>query len=115
MRRPSLTLLTPQGVAPIDYGLAIAAPLHGHIALNFVRRKRIERASAHSLLAYCPPLTLACFRPRAQVVSDYVPVAGRAVVRTGVLGLSLVTVAGLMKLNRDGPGVTATLKSLWRK
>ncbi len=101
-------------MAPIDYGLAIAAPLHGHIALNFVRRTRIERAS-DTLLACSAPLTLARFRPRAQVVSDYVPVAGRAVVRTGVLGLSLVTVAGLMKLNRDGPGVTATLKSLWRK
>ena len=50
-----------------------------------------------------------------QVISDYVPVSGRPVVRAGVLGLSLATVAGLLKLNRDGPGVTATLKSLWRK
>ena len=32
-----------------------------------------------------------------------------------LLGLSIVTVAGLAKLNRDGPGVTSALKSLWRK
>jgi hypothetical protein len=62
---------------------------------------------------HLPPLSRA--RACAQVISDYVPVSGRPVVRTGVLGLSLVTVAGLLKLNRDGPGVTATLKSLWRK
>jgi hypothetical protein len=37
------------------------------------------------------------------------------VARAGVLGLSLVTVAGLLKLNRDGPGVTSALKSLWHK
>ena len=52
---------------------------------------------------------------RFQVISDYVPVGGRPVARAGVLGLSLVTVAGLARLNREGPGVTATLKQLWRK
>ena len=40
---------------------------------------------------------------------------GRPAVRAGVLGLSLVAAAGLARLNREGPGVTATLKQLWRK
>ena len=48
------------------------------------------------------------------IISDYVPVAARGGVRAGMLGLSLVTVAGLLKLSRDGPGVTGALKQLWR-
>jgi succinate dehydrogenase (ubiquinone) membrane anchor subunit len=108
-----------QGVPAIDNALAVVAPLHGHIALNFVRA-RVHSKSVHVRLALTqrasPPHTCLLSRARgAQVISDYVPVSGRPVVRTGVLGLSLVTVAGLLKLNRDGPGVTATLKSLWRK
>ena len=49
-----------------------------------------------------------------QVITDYVPVAGRMASRMGLLGLSCASVVGLMKLNREGPGVTATLKRLWR-
>jgi len=67
----------------VDVGLAIAAPLHGHCALNYV-------------------------------VTDYVPRAARPAVRVAVLGLSVATVAGLSKLNAHGPGVTATLKQLWK-
>ena len=72
-----------QNVPAVDYALALAAPLHGHVAMNYI-------------------------------ISDYVPVAARGGVRAGMLGLSLVTVAGLLKLNRDGPGVTGALKQLWR-
>ena len=49
-----------------------------------------------------------------QVISDYVPVAGRTVARAGLLGLSVASVAGLLKLNHEGPGVTATLRKLWK-
>jgi succinate dehydrogenase (ubiquinone) membrane anchor subunit len=52
--------------------------------------------------------------PTGQVITDYVPVAGRMVSRAGLLGLSVASVAGLMKLNLEGPGITATIKKLWR-
>ena len=48
------------------------------------------------------------------VISDYVPKANRILARAGLLGLTVITVAGLFKLNFDGPGVTESLKSLWR-
>jgi succinate dehydrogenase (ubiquinone) membrane anchor subunit len=32
-----------------------------------------------------------------------------------VLGAAVVTYMGLMKLNLAGPGLTQTVKSLWRK
>lgn len=73
----------PQNVPAVDYALALAAPLHGHVAMNYV-------------------------------ISDYVPVAARMGARAGMLGLSLATVAGLLKLNREGPGVTGALKQLWK-
>ena len=34
--------------------------------------------------------------------------------RAGMLGVTLVTLAGLAKLNLDGPGLTASIKSLWK-
>ena len=49
------------------------------------------------------------------VISDYVPQALRTASRAGVAGLTLVTVLGLLKLNTSGPGLTETLKSLWRE
>lgn len=49
------------------------------------------------------------------VVSDYVPKAARSVARMGLLGVTIITAAGLLKLNLTGPGLTETLKSMWRK
>ena len=34
--------------------------------------------------------------------------------RAGMLGVTIVTLAGLAKLNFDGPGLTESVKSLWR-
>ena len=48
------------------------------------------------------------------VVTDYVPKAVRSVARLGVLGLTLITAAGILKLNFDGPGLTETIKSTWK-
>lgn len=48
------------------------------------------------------------------VVTDYVPKSIRGVARWGVLGSSLVIAAGMLKLNVAGPGVTATVKALWK-
>lgn len=49
------------------------------------------------------------------VVTDYVPKAARGPVRAGVLGMSVVTYLGIMKMNLGGPGLTETVKGLWRK
>jgi succinate dehydrogenase (ubiquinone) membrane anchor subunit len=49
------------------------------------------------------------------VVTDYVPKAYRTLARAGVLGASIITFAGLIKLNIKGPGITETVKSVWKK
>ena len=49
------------------------------------------------------------------VISDYVPPATRGLARGALAGLTLVTVAGLLKLNYDGPGITESIKGLWRE
>jgi succinate dehydrogenase (ubiquinone) membrane anchor subunit len=49
------------------------------------------------------------------IISDYVPKAMRSVARGGLLGVTIITTAGLLKLNISGPGMTETVKSLWRK
>lgn len=67
-----------------DIGLAVAVPLHSHIALGYV-------------------------------LADYVPKGIAGLARVGVLGVSVMTFAGLMKLNLTGPGVTQTVKDLWTK
>ncbi len=109
--------LRAQNVPAIDYGLAVAGPLHGHIAMNFVRA-RVCFASL--CVAQCPRTLADCVAVpsvlslHAQVITDYVPVAGRMVTRAGLLGLSVASVAGLMKLNHEGPGITATLRKLWK-
>eukprot|EP01038_Epipyxis_sp_PR26KG_P004945 gene4945-6918_t len=49
------------------------------------------------------------------VISDYVPKAFRAVARTSMIGVTVITIAGLMRLNIQGAGLTQTIKSLWTK
>jgi succinate dehydrogenase (ubiquinone) membrane anchor subunit len=49
------------------------------------------------------------------IVSDYVPHAFRTLARSGVLGLTVLSVAGLLKLNLSGDGLTQTIKCLWKK
>mmetsp|Transcript_9036 Transcript_9036/g.13582 ORF Transcript_9036/g.13582 Transcript_9036/m.13582 type:complete len:141 (+) Transcript_9036:83-505(+) len=48
------------------------------------------------------------------VISDYVPKAARSVCRYGMVGATVITIAGLTKLNVFGPGMTETIKYLWR-
>lgn len=48
------------------------------------------------------------------VVTDYVPKSIRGAARWGVLGSSAVIAAGMLRLNVAGPGVTATVKALWK-
>merc|ERR1719465_5665 len=53
------------------------------------------------------------------VISDYVPKfigkAARGPARVVMFGITIITTAGLMRLNLFGPGITETLKTLWRK
>eukprot|EP00892_Ulva_mutabilis_P006292 jgi/Ulvmu1/4034/UM019_0011.1 len=48
------------------------------------------------------------------VISDYIPYAYRMPARYGLLGASGVAALGLLKLNLLGPGLTDTVRSLWR-
>lgn len=43
------------------------------------------------------------------------PQAKRALWRYAMLGVTGVTILGLLKLNLTGPGITETYKSLWRE
>jgi succinate dehydrogenase (ubiquinone) membrane anchor subunit len=49
------------------------------------------------------------------VISDYVPKTARSMARSSLLFATCVTVAGILRLNIQGPGLTETIKSLWRK
>ena len=60
------------------------------------------------------PYVVRCYTP-LQVVSDYVPKASAPAVRAGLLGVTLLTIAGLTKLSMQGEGVTRTAKRLWKK
>lgn len=48
------------------------------------------------------------------VISDYVPKGSRPLARGLLLAASLVGTAGLLKLNLTGPGLTSTIKALWK-
>ena len=50
----------------------------------------------------------------SHVITDYVPKAMRTMARSGLIGVSVIMFGGLMKLNVSGPGVTETVKALWR-
>jgi succinate dehydrogenase (ubiquinone) membrane anchor subunit len=47
------------------------------------------------------------------VISDYVPKATRGLARGAMLVVTVLTAAGLLKLNLSGPGMTRSIKSLW--
>mmetsp|Transcript_4719 Transcript_4719/g.4224 ORF Transcript_4719/g.4224 Transcript_4719/m.4224 type:complete len:138 (-) Transcript_4719:72-485(-) len=49
------------------------------------------------------------------VISDYVPKPIQTPSRVALLITTVATAIGLLKLNIQGPGITETLKSLWRK
>ena len=48
------------------------------------------------------------------VITDYVPKAFRTAARVSLLGVTGLTIAGLMKLNLTGEGMTGTIKNLWK-
>jgi succinate dehydrogenase (ubiquinone) membrane anchor subunit len=85
---PVAFVLSPSAMnMPIDLALGIALPVHGHIGMNMV-------------------------------VTDYAKkVVGKGGVgpaRVALAGFTGVTLLGLLKLNLTGPGITETVKSVWR-
>jgi succinate dehydrogenase (ubiquinone) membrane anchor subunit len=48
------------------------------------------------------------------VITDYVPPAGRTAARGALLAASVIAAVGMVKLTFDGPGLTESVKSLWR-
>lgn len=48
------------------------------------------------------------------VITDYVPKSARNPARIALLAVTIITAAGLLKLNLQGPGLTDSIKSLWR-
>jgi len=48
------------------------------------------------------------------IVTDYLPKSIQPTARYGVLIASGIALAGILKLNFDGPGLTASLKALWK-
>eukprot|EP00471_Norrisiella_sphaerica_P000668 CAMPEP_0184484482 /NCGR_PEP_ID=MMETSP0113_2-20130426/6198_1 /TAXON_ID=91329 /ORGANISM="Norrisiella sphaerica, Strain BC52" /LENGTH=130 /DNA_ID=CAMNT_0026865489 /DNA_START=160 /DNA_END=552 /DNA_ORIENTATION=+ len=70
---------------PVDLALGVVIPVHSHISLNLVAED------------YVPPGTQ------------------RSAARLVIAFMTLVTGFGLMKVNLCGPGVTESIKSLWRK
>merc|ERR1719421_1450897 len=86
---PCALALSPSSLnMPIDLALGFAFPLHGHIGMNYV-------------------------------LHDYVPkIIGKAAMgpaRVVMFGVTIMTTAGLLRLNLFGPGITETLKTLWRR
>ena len=71
---------------PVDLAIGIALPIHAHVGMM-------------------------------NVISDYAPKISKhaaAPMRASMAGLTAVTIAGLLRLNLQGAGITETAKSLWR-
>lgn len=92
----SLVVLTPIAVClspssmnlPVDLVLGVALPLHAHIGMNMVITDYGKKGLGAALI-------------------------GPA--RWVMLGVTVSTALGLTKLNLTGPGITETIKSLWRR
>eukprot|EP00192_Tetraselmis_astigmatica_P017964 CAMPEP_0117672772 /NCGR_PEP_ID=MMETSP0804-20121206/14096_1 /TAXON_ID=1074897 /ORGANISM="Tetraselmis astigmatica, Strain CCMP880" /LENGTH=110 /DNA_ID=CAMNT_0005481423 /DNA_START=69 /DNA_END=398 /DNA_ORIENTATION=- len=47
------------------------------------------------------------------LITDYAPTALMGVGRAGILGMSVITMAGLLKMTAHGGGVSSIFKTLW--
>lgn len=95
-----------------DLGLGVILPFHSHVAMNAVVSDYIPYAYRSALSDH--HLT-AVSRQSTSVILEAVSGATCAVpVRYGLLGASGITALGLLKLNLFGPGLTDTVRSLWR-
>ena len=84
---PLAFILSPSKMnMPVDLALGVALPLHAHIGMNYV------------ITDYSKKM-LGLSRGSCQVA---------------MVGVTAVTMAGLTHLNVRGPGMTETVKGLWR-
>ena len=91
---PLALLLSPLPVnLPIDLALGVGIPVHFQI-------------SGHMLVTDYAPLLLGGLGKAAWVQNG---------LRLVVTATTALTVVGLAKLNLQGPGLTETVKSVWRK
>ena len=72
---------------PVDLALGILFPVHAHIGMNLVITDYAKKLFGKGAVQPC---------------------------RVGMLVLTGTTGLGLLKLNLSGPGLTETIKSLWR-
>lgn len=91
-----------------NYGLAAAVPL----AVVSRKDSFLQKAADWSLSVAIP---VHMHITTNALVTDYVATKFRGPVRAAILGASIVTYLGIMKVNLAGPGLTETVKTLWRK
>lgn len=91
-----------------NYALAAAVP-----AAVFAGTDSALQKAADWTLSLAVPLHMQI--TTNALVTDYVPTRFRGPVRGAILGASLITYLGIMKVNLAGPGLTETVKTLWRK
>jgi len=86
---PLILVLPDSGAATMGYNvvMGLALPLHGHIGMTGI------------LTDYVPKVSKAALTPARYVM----------------VGITAITVLGLLKHNLAGDGMTKTLKALWRK
>jgi len=86
---PLALVLSPSAVSfPIDLALGAIIPLHSHIGGNdFITDYAHKISKSHAF---------------------------ENGLRMGLLGVTAVMFAGLLKLNLQGPGITASLKAPWQ-
>ena len=108
-----------------DLALGVALPIHSHIAVNNVISDYVPKNVAGEVFG-CPMTFLprSLLRSRCCSTRDVcpgcsvgscdaaAPCAGAS--RWAALGASTVALLGLLNLNINGPGITATVKSLWK-
>ena len=49
------------------------------------------------------------------VISDYVPKSSQMLARVAWLGATGIMFLGLLRVNIEGPGITETVKTIWRE
>ncbi|KAG2493622.1 hypothetical protein HYH03_008139 [Edaphochlamys debaryana] len=91
-----------------SYGLAGATPVAIVASKGGIMQKAADFVFSFAIPIHSHICMNAC-------VTDYLPYAARGPARVGVLGMSVITYLGIMKVNLSGPGLTETVRGLWRK
>jgi succinate dehydrogenase (ubiquinone) membrane anchor subunit len=106
---------------PCDLALGILMPIHGHVGLNYIvsdyippaaRGERASQATLHFLNDVLP------YNSYPAEQQHYLTLFARfmylGATRAGLVAATAVTILGLLKLNIQGPGLTGSLKQMWK-